>query len=66
MQRGQWFEGPEWLLTEEWPKQLQLVKLKALAKNTGQKGKKRFIQPRRTMMSATRSLPEANSGEPSE
>ena len=41
-------------------------KLKALAMNTGQKGKKRFIQPRRSLMSGTHFLLEANSGEPSE
>ena len=28
MQRGQWFEGPEWLLKEEeWPKQPELEKM---------------------------------------
>ena len=41
-------------------------KLKALAKNTGQKGKKCYIQPRRSVMSGICSLLEANSGNPSE
>ena len=39
MQRGQWFEGPEWLLKEEeWPEQPKFNKKpKASAKSTGQK-----------------------------
>ena len=41
-------------------------KPKALVKNTDQKGKKRFIQRRRSLMSGTHSLLEANSGKPSE
>lgn len=32
VQRGQWFEGPEWLLNEEeWPKQLELEKTKSVS-----------------------------------
>jgi len=32
MQRGQWFEGPEWLLKEEeWPEQPQLEKTKSVS-----------------------------------
>ncbi|XP_068742452.1 uncharacterized protein [Montipora capricornis] len=32
MQRGQWFEGPEWLLKEEeWPKQPELEKTKSVS-----------------------------------
>ena len=41
-------------------------KPKALAKSTGQKGKKRFIQRRRSVMSGTHYLIEASSREPSE
>ena len=41
-------------------------KTKAFAKNTGQKGKKHFIQQRRRVMSGTHTLLEAKSGKPSE
>ena len=46
MQRGQWFEGPEWLLKEEeGQEQPELKKkTKVLAKSTGKEEKKCFIQ----------------------
>ena len=54
MQRGQWFEGPEWLLKEEeWPEQPELKKPEALAKSTAKKEKKCVIQGRRSVMSGT-------------
>ena len=31
MQRGQWFEGSEWLLHEEWPEQPELEKTKSVS-----------------------------------
>ena len=43
-----------------------IAKKKVLAKNTDQKGKKRFIQRRRSVMNGTHSLIGASSGEPYE